>query len=132
MFLFLHPCSGYSGIRSSCCGTGSADIGQFLTLVFFSNFSGIKTSCISIIIVIFLDILISRWNTSDQLKPDNINHVIGYFRLLLQVVQEFILGIYDAEATAAVNQNLSDISRLKDPRSKDAYQRYDFVFIKMR
>ncbi|KAL6274955.1 hypothetical protein ACE6H2_025647 [Prunus campanulata] len=41
-----------------------------------------------------------------------------------KVVQEFILGIYDAEATAAVNQNLSDISRLKDPRSKDAYQRY--------
>jgi hypothetical protein len=41
----------------------------------------------------------------------------------LQVVQEFILGIYDEEATAAFNQNLSDISTLKDPRSKDASQR---------
>ncbi|KAL6226226.1 hypothetical protein ACLB2K_000189 [Fragaria x ananassa] len=41
-----------------------------------------------------------------------------------KVVQEFVLGIYDAEATAAYNQNLSDISFLKDPRSKDAYQRY--------
>lgn len=45
----------------------------------------------------------------------------------LQVVQEFILGVYDAEATAAFNQNLSDISTLKDPRSKDASQRYCFV-----
>ncbi|KAM6553274.1 hypothetical protein CsatB_014036 [Cannabis sativa] len=41
-----------------------------------------------------------------------------------KVVQEFILGEYDAEATAAYNQNLSDISTLKDPRSKDASQRY--------
>ncbi|KAI4344214.1 hypothetical protein L6164_011465 [Bauhinia variegata] len=41
-----------------------------------------------------------------------------------KVVQEFILGVYDAEATAAFNQNLSDISTLKDPRSKDASQRY--------
>ena len=40
------------------------------------------------------------------------------------MVQEFILGEYDAEATAAYNQNLSDISTLKDPRSKDASQRY--------
>ncbi|RVX05241.1 Protein OS-9-like [Vitis vinifera] len=40
------------------------------------------------------------------------------------VVQEFILGVYDAEATAAFNQNLSDISTQKDPRSKDASQRY--------
>lgn len=38
----------------------------------------------------------------------------------LQVVQQFVLGVYDAEATAAFNQNLSDISTLKDPRSKDA------------
>ena len=44
---------------------------------------------------------------------------------LSQVVQEFILGVYDEEATAAFNQNLSDISTLKDPRSKDASQRYD-------
>ncbi|XP_042482297.1 protein OS-9 homolog [Macadamia integrifolia] len=41
-----------------------------------------------------------------------------------KVVQEFILGIYDAEATAAFNHNLSDVSTLKDPRSKDASQRY--------
>ncbi|XP_011020244.1 PREDICTED: protein OS-9 homolog [Populus euphratica] len=41
-----------------------------------------------------------------------------------KAVQEFILGVYDEEATAAFNQNLSDISTLKDPRSKDASQRY--------
>lgn len=41
-----------------------------------------------------------------------------------QVVQEFILGRYDSEATSAFNQNLSDVSTLKDPRSKDASQRY--------
>nr|AFK33913.1 unknown [Lotus japonicus] len=41
-----------------------------------------------------------------------------------KVVQEFVLGVYDPEATAAFNQNLSDISTLKDPRSKDASQRY--------
>ncbi|KAK3001721.1 hypothetical protein RJ639_021779 [Escallonia herrerae] len=41
-----------------------------------------------------------------------------------KVVQEFILGEYDVEATADFNQNLSDISTLKDPRSKDASQRY--------
>ncbi|CAH1449141.1 unnamed protein product [Lactuca virosa] len=41
-----------------------------------------------------------------------------------RVVQEFVLGEYDAEATAAYNRNLSDISTLKDPRSKDASQRY--------
>ncbi|GAB2300272.1 Protein OS-9 [Dionaea muscipula] len=40
------------------------------------------------------------------------------------VVQEFILGVYDAEATAAYHENLSDISTLKDPRSKDLSQRY--------
>uniref|UniRef100_A0A2N9J5V0 MRH domain-containing protein n=1 Tax=Fagus sylvatica TaxID=28930 RepID=A0A2N9J5V0_FAGSY len=43
---------------------------------------------------------------------------------LIREVQEFVLGNYDAEATAAFNQNLSDISTLKDPRSKDASQRY--------
>ncbi|CAN1290002.1 Protein OS-9 homolog [Linum perenne] len=42
----------------------------------------------------------------------------------LQVVQEFVLGVYDDEATGQFNQNLSDISTLKDPRSKDASQRY--------
>lgn len=41
------------------------------------------------------------------------------------MVQEFVLGVYDEEATAAFNQNLSDISTLKDPRSKDASQRSD-------
>ena len=41
-----------------------------------------------------------------------------------KIVQEYVLGVYDAEATAAFNQNLSDISTLKDPRSKDASQRY--------
>ncbi|KAK8655025.1 hypothetical protein V6N13_107617 [Hibiscus sabdariffa] len=41
-----------------------------------------------------------------------------------KAVQEFVLGVYDEEATAAFNQNLSDISTLKDPRSKDASQRY--------
>ncbi|PIA42250.1 hypothetical protein AQUCO_02000011v1 [Aquilegia coerulea] len=41
-----------------------------------------------------------------------------------KVVQEFVLGVYDEEATLAFNQNLSDVSILKDPRSKDASQRY--------
>ncbi|KAL5547713.1 hypothetical protein UlMin_002944 [Ulmus minor] len=41
-----------------------------------------------------------------------------------KVVQEFILGQYDAEATAAFNENLSDIATIKDPRSSDASQRY--------
>ncbi|XP_071729578.1 protein OS-9 homolog [Rutidosis leptorrhynchoides] len=41
-----------------------------------------------------------------------------------KVVQEFVLGEYDAEATVSYNRNLSDISTLKDPRSKDASQRY--------
>lgn len=44
------------------------------------------------------------------------------------MVQEFFLGVYDAEATEAHNQNLSDVSILKDPRSKDASQRYEFQF----
>lgn len=33
------------------------------------------------------------------------------------------MGEFDSEATAAYHQNLSDISALKDPRSKDASQR---------
>ncbi|XP_068637709.1 protein OS-9 homolog isoform X2 [Aristolochia californica] len=41
-----------------------------------------------------------------------------------RVVQEFILGVYDPEATAAFNHNRSDVSIMKDPRSKDASQRY--------
>ncbi|KAJ4842885.1 hypothetical protein Tsubulata_013839 [Turnera subulata] len=39
-------------------------------------------------------------------------------------IREFILGVYDEEATASINQNLSDISMLLDPRSRDASQRY--------
>ncbi|XP_051150727.1 protein OS-9 homolog [Andrographis paniculata] len=41
-----------------------------------------------------------------------------------KVVQEFVLGFYDADATEAYHQNRSDMSTLKDPRSKDASQRY--------
>ncbi|XP_047337988.1 protein OS-9 homolog isoform X1 [Impatiens glandulifera] len=41
-----------------------------------------------------------------------------------KIVQEFNLGEYDPEATAAYNSNLSDVSTLKDPRSNDASQRY--------
>ncbi|KAJ0984318.1 hypothetical protein J5N97_002674 [Dioscorea zingiberensis] len=39
-------------------------------------------------------------------------------------VQEFVLGIFDPDATAAFNENHSDDSMLKDPRSIDASQRY--------
>ncbi|XP_039039545.1 protein OS-9 homolog isoform X2 [Hibiscus syriacus] len=38
--------------------------------------------------------------------------------------KEFVLGVYDEEASAAFNQNLSDFSTLKDPRSNYASQRY--------
>ncbi|XP_039018819.1 protein OS-9 homolog [Hibiscus syriacus] len=41
-----------------------------------------------------------------------------------KVVQEFVLGVYDKEASASFNQNLSDVSTLKDPRSNDLSQRY--------
>ncbi|CAN6449930.1 unnamed protein product [Victoria cruziana] len=41
-----------------------------------------------------------------------------------KVVQEFVLGEYDEEATVAFNKNNSDASILKDPRSKDAAHRY--------
>ncbi|KAK1276906.1 hypothetical protein QJS04_geneDACA003744 [Acorus gramineus] len=41
-----------------------------------------------------------------------------------KAVQEFLLGIYDPEATDSFNQNHSIVSTLKDPRSKDASQRY--------
>ncbi|KAL5697828.1 Protein OS-9 [Ranunculus cassubicifolius] len=41
-----------------------------------------------------------------------------------KIIQEFVLGVYDEEATLAFNQNLTDVSILKDPRSKDASQRY--------
>ncbi|KAH7671902.1 protein OS-9 protein [Dioscorea alata] len=39
-------------------------------------------------------------------------------------VQEFVLGVFDAEATAAFHETHSDDSMLKDPRSIDASQRY--------
>ncbi|KAE8687442.1 F-box/LRR-repeat protein 14-like [Hibiscus syriacus] len=39
-----------------------------------------------------------------------------------KVVQEFVLGVYDKEASASFNQNLSDVSTLKDPRSNDLSQ----------
>lgn len=42
------------------------------------------------------------------------------------MVQEFILGMFDPDATADFNQNQSDFSIVKDPRSKDASQRYSF------
>lgn len=41
-----------------------------------------------------------------------------------KIVQEFVLGVFDPEATAAFNENHSDLSKLKDPRSRDASQRY--------
>ncbi|KAI3805413.1 hypothetical protein L1987_27774 [Smallanthus sonchifolius] len=37
-----------------------------------------------------------------------------------EVVQEFVFGEYDAEATSAYKRYLSGISTLKDPRSKDS------------
>nr|XP_027192290.1 uncharacterized protein LOC101505731 [Cicer arietinum] len=49
---------------------------------------------------------------------------LAFGSFIILVVQEFVLGVYDPEATAAINQNLSDISTLNDPRSKDASQRY--------
>lgn len=54
-----------------------------------------------------------------------------YYHLVstLQVVQEFILGEYDAEATASFHNNQSDVSRLKDPRSGDASQRHDITIL---
>lgn len=44
--------------------------------------------------------------------------------MVIQIAQEFVLGVYDPEATDAYHQNQSDISILKDPHSKDASQRY--------
>ncbi|KMZ71387.1 hypothetical protein ZOSMA_181G00220 [Zostera marina] len=41
-----------------------------------------------------------------------------------KIIQEFILGEFDHEITTAFHRNQSDISTLKDPRSKDASQRY--------
>lgn len=41
-----------------------------------------------------------------------------------KVVQEFVLGQFDPEATSSYNEKHSDASLLKDPRSRDASQRY--------
>ncbi|WOL17305.1 hypothetical protein Cni_G26096 [Canna indica] len=41
-----------------------------------------------------------------------------------RAVQEFVLGVFDPNATATFNENQSDVSIFKDPRSKDASQRY--------
>lgn len=42
-------------------------------------------------------------------------------------MQEFVLGQFDPEATSAYNEKHSDASLQKDPRSKDASQRYSFI-----
>ncbi|KAH7422209.1 hypothetical protein KP509_13G096800 [Ceratopteris richardii] len=41
-----------------------------------------------------------------------------------KLVQEFVLGTYDSDATADFHKNLSDVSLQKDHRSKNAAQRY--------
>ncbi|KAJ3678411.1 hypothetical protein LUZ60_002214 [Juncus effusus] len=41
-----------------------------------------------------------------------------------KVLQEFVLGEFDTEATLAFNEKNGDVNLLKDPRSKDASQRY--------
>jgi len=40
-----------------------------------------------------------------------------------QIVQEFYLGTYDQEATAAQHENSPNVSLQKDPRSQSAAQR---------
>ncbi|KAJ6832979.1 protein OS-9-like protein [Iris pallida] len=45
-----------------------------------------------------------------------------------KALQEFYLGMFDSEATAAFKQNHSDDSLLKDPRSKDASQRESMTY----
>ncbi|KAG0447837.1 hypothetical protein HPP92_028147, partial [Vanilla planifolia] len=41
-----------------------------------------------------------------------------------KAVQEFFMGVFDTKATDELNQNKSDAAMVKDPRSKDASQRY--------
>lgn len=41
-----------------------------------------------------------------------------------KVIQEFVLGVYDADVTADLHKNLTDVSLQKDHRSKSAAQRY--------
>ena len=43
---------------------------------------------------------------------------------VVQIVQEFVLGKYDAEATAELHSNSPNISLQKDPRSQNAAQRF--------
>ncbi len=43
--------------------------------------------------------------------------------LCVQLVQEFVLGSFDEEATAALHQESPDVSLQKDPRSQSAAQR---------
>jgi protein OS-9 len=42
---------------------------------------------------------------------------------LIQVIQQFVLGVYDAEATANMHRDMTDVSSQKDHRSKTAAQR---------
>lgn len=42
----------------------------------------------------------------------------------MQIVQEFVLGTYDAEATAVLHSNSPNVSLQKDPRSQNAAQRF--------
>jgi protein OS-9 len=42
----------------------------------------------------------------------------------VQLVQEFVLGSFDEEATAALHQESPNVSLQKDPRSQSAAQRY--------
>jgi protein OS-9 len=44
--------------------------------------------------------------------------------LCVQLVQEFVLGSFDEEATAALHQESPNVSLQKDPRSQSAAQRY--------
>ncbi|XP_010533104.1 PREDICTED: protein OS-9 homolog [Tarenaya hassleriana] len=53
-----------------------------------------------------------RWVRQLHIEDDN------------KISQEFILGNFDADTTAAFNENLSEASTMKDPRSSDASQRY--------
>ena len=41
----------------------------------------------------------------------------------MQVIQQFVLGAYDAEATSNEHQDVTDVSLQKDHRSKSAAQR---------
>lgn len=78
------------------------------------------------VIIIILEVFLSiqNYTKAQHYREIAYDHVFPY---VPQVVQEFVLGVYDAEATADFNQNVSDVSTVKDPHSKDASQRYDFL-----